>query len=130
MRKFKLGTGNLKSGGCDAMWAYGGREHDLCECLAARTSNTAKHFLHIHGGFPESSSKLQSAGSGYDFFPWRCGFATALCRADADNLFDLRASEDSKRALLFAALLRIRESFRNTVQSVCRMYTFSLLIII
>ena len=73
---------------------------------------------------------LWSAGSGYDFFPWRCGFATALCKADANSPFDLRASEYSNSAFLFAALLRIRESFRNTVQSVCRMYTFSLLIII
>ena len=43
---------------------------------------------------------------------------------------EVRASEDSNCALLFAALLRIRESSRNTVQFVCRMYTFSLLIII
>ena len=69
------------------------------------------------------------------FFPWRCGFASALCRADANNPSQpfrpqVRASEDSNCALLFAALLRIRESFRNTVQFVCRMYTFSLLIII
>ena len=51
-------------------------------------------------------------------------------KADANNIFDLRASEYSNSAFLFAASLRIHESFRNTVQSVCRMYTFSLLIII
>lgn len=58
---------------------------------------------------------LWSAGSGYDFFPWRCGFATALCKAEANNLFDLRASEYSNSALLFAAFLRIRESYKNTL---------------
>lgn len=38
--------------------------------------------------------------SDYNFFPWRCGFAIALCRADADNLFDLRASEHPNCARL------------------------------
>jgi hypothetical protein len=48
---------------------------------------------------------------------------------ESDNLFDLRASECSNSAPLFAALLRIREPFRSTVRFLCRMYTFSLLII-
>ena len=69
---------------------------------------------------------LWSAGSGYDFSPWRCGFPTALRKAD---FFELCVLEYSNNAFLFAALLCIRKSFRNTVQSVCRMYTFSLLII-
>jgi hypothetical protein len=37
---------------------------------------------------------LWSTGSGYDFFPWRYGFATALCKAEANSLFELRVSEN------------------------------------